>query len=116
MTGFPRWAAPHPWQDAGLPVPERVERLLAEMTLEEKVAQLGSRWIGHEPPGDADAGSTEQEPGEGDVAPQHNVAPMEDVFRRAGRHHWKMPHGTGSASSPGSTAALPCRAARVRPS
>ncbi len=85
MTASPAGPAPHPWQDAGLPVPERVERLLAEMTLEEKVAQLGSRWIGHEPPGDADAGSTEQEPGEGEVAaPQHNVAPMEDVFRRAG--------------------------------
>src|SRR4051812_38341959 len=55
------------------------------MTLEEKVAQLGSRWIGHEPPPASGGPDGEQAPGEGDApAPQHNVAPMEDVFRRAG--------------------------------
>jgi beta-xylosidase len=73
------------WQDVSLPIADRVERLLAEMTLEEKVAQLGSRWIGHEPPPASGGPDGEQAPGEGDApAPQHNVAPMEDVFRTAG--------------------------------
>lgn len=35
-----------PWQDARLPVAERVRLLSAAMTLEEKVAQLGSVWVG----------------------------------------------------------------------
>ena len=63
------------WRDPALPVADRVEALLAQMTLEEKVAQLGSRWIGN----DTDA------PGNGDDPPgEHNVAPMEDVFATAG--------------------------------
>ena len=33
-----------PWTDPGLPRAERISLLLAEMTLEEKVAQLGSAW------------------------------------------------------------------------
>ena len=37
-----------PWRDPALPVADRVEALLAEMTLEEKVAQLGSRWVGND--------------------------------------------------------------------
>ena len=36
---------------------ERVELLLAEMTLEEKVAQLGSRWVGNDAADDGGAGS-----------------------------------------------------------
>ena len=40
--------AAQPWHDTTLPVAERVERLLAAMTLEEKVAQLGSRWDGND--------------------------------------------------------------------
>jgi beta-glucosidase len=34
------------WQDTTRSVAERVEQLLAEMTLEEKIGQLGSRWVG----------------------------------------------------------------------
>ena len=34
-----------PWLDAALPVEQRVDALLAAMTLPEKVAQLGSLWI-----------------------------------------------------------------------
>jgi beta-glucosidase-like glycosyl hydrolase len=69
------------WQDRTLPAADRVELLLEQMTLEEKVAQLGSRWIGGSlPDNEADPG---QEPAaEGDT--NHTVAPMQDVFA-AGR-------------------------------
>lgn len=53
--------APSPWQDPERPVTERVADLLGHMTLEEKVAQLGSAWMGSS--------------GEGD-----GVAPMQDAF------------------------------------
>ncbi|WP_369054283.1 beta-xylosidase/alpha-l-arabinosidase [Kineococcus terrestris] len=35
----------HEWQDPALPLSERVEKLLAAMTLEEKLGQLGSVWL-----------------------------------------------------------------------
>ena len=53
------------------PVAERVELLLREMTLEEKVAQLGSRWVGND--------MQPTEPGRRPRA-DLNVAPMQDVF------------------------------------
>jgi beta-xylosidase len=53
--------APSPWQDPERPVTERVADLLGRMTLEEKIAQLGSVWMGSS--------------GEGD-----GVAPMQDAF------------------------------------
>ena len=62
-----------PWQDRALPVAERVEALLAEMTLEEKVGQLGSRWVGN------DMQHSDPDP---DVT--LNVAPMQDVFAASG--------------------------------
>ncbi|MEV6633024.1 glycoside hydrolase family 3 N-terminal domain-containing protein [Actinoplanes sp. NPDC051470] len=62
-----------PWQDESLSPTARADALLAAMTLEEKVAQLGSRWIGHEVDG---SGSPDAE---GDVAP------MMDVFAASGR-------------------------------
>ena len=34
-----------PYRDAGRPVGERVADLLGRMTVEEKVAQLGSAWV-----------------------------------------------------------------------
>ena len=52
------------WRDPSRTVEERVEALLAEMTLPEKVAQLGSIWLGFDQAG-----------GE--------VAPMQNVFSRA---------------------------------
>lgn len=63
-----------PWQDPAVPTAERVELLLEEMSLEEKVAQLGSRWAGNDMAPDAQ------------TAPdgEHNVAPMQDVFAAAG--------------------------------
>ncbi|WAL68204.1 glycoside hydrolase family 3 C-terminal domain-containing protein [Amycolatopsis cynarae] len=51
------------WHDPSLSAGERAQALLAEMTLEEKIAQLGSAW-----------------PGNDDVS--GNVAPMQDVFAR----------------------------------
>lgn len=35
----------HPYQDARLPIEQRVDDLLSRMTVEEKIAQLGSLWI-----------------------------------------------------------------------
>jgi beta-xylosidase len=69
------------WQDPTLPAAERVELLLEQMTLEEKVAQLGSRWIGGSLP-DADADPGQEPAADGDA--NHTVAPMQDVFA-AGR-------------------------------
>ena len=50
-----------PWTDTSLPIAERVESLLGEMTLDEKLAQLGSAWVG------ANLGSG-------------NVAPLQEAF------------------------------------
>ena len=50
-----------PWRDPTRPVHERVEDLLARMTLAEKIAQLGSIWMGASGDGDG-------------------VAPMQDLF------------------------------------
>jgi beta-glucosidase len=62
-----------PWQDPARPVAERVELLLARMTIEEKIAQLGSRWVGNDMQDDG------TDPGE-----TLNVAPMQDVFAASG--------------------------------
>ena len=61
------------WHDTTRPVADRVAALLDEMSLEEKVAQLGSRWIGNNLRGSG-----------ADDAAGHNVAPMEDVFATSG--------------------------------
>ena len=69
-------ATPRPWQNTSLPAAERVELLLAELTIEEKAAQLGSRWVGN------DMHAREQSPEPNDfagAAPTPNVAPLEHV-------------------------------------
>ncbi|HAY42930.1 MAG TPA: glycosyl hydrolase, partial [Micrococcaceae bacterium] len=53
------------WRNAALSIAERVAALMEEMTIEEKVSQLGSYWI--RPQEDNDSG-------------EGNVAPMEDTF------------------------------------
>jgi beta-glucosidase len=69
------------WQDPTLPTADRVELLLEQMTLEEKVAQLGSRWIGGSlPDAEADSGQGPAADRDGGLA----VAPMQEVFA-AGR-------------------------------
>ena len=69
------------WQDPTLPAADRVDLLLEQMTLEEKVAQLGSRWIGGALP-DPEADSSQGPAADSDA--NHTVAPMQDVFA-AGR-------------------------------
>ncbi|WP_433016150.1 beta-glucosidase family protein [Kribbella sp. CA-294648] len=61
------------WRNPALPAEKRAELLLQAMTPAEKVAQLGSRWIGN------DMAETEQPAEE-----QLNVAPMQDVFSAGG--------------------------------
>ncbi|WP_214409247.1 glycoside hydrolase family 3 N-terminal domain-containing protein [Sphaerisporangium fuscum] len=82
MTALDRTSAAErilpPWQDPTRPPAERVDALLAELTLEEKVGQLGSRWIGNDMrPGQ------EEEPDDEAAGPL-NVAPMQDVFAASG--------------------------------
>jgi beta-glucosidase-like glycosyl hydrolase len=69
------------WQDPTLPAADRVELLLEQMTLEEKVAQLGSRWIGGGLP-DAEVDSGQEATTGGDT--NRTVAPMQDVFAAGG--------------------------------
>ncbi|WP_019815684.1 beta-xylosidase/alpha-l-arabinosidase, partial [Saccharomonospora saliphila] len=53
----------HDWQDTSASARQRARALLAELTLEEKLAQLGGAWPGNE-------------------TVEGNVAPMQDVFSR----------------------------------
>ncbi|GAA1642837.1 glycoside hydrolase family 3 N-terminal domain-containing protein [Kribbella alba] len=75
-----------PWQNTSLPAAKRAELLLQAMTLEEKLAQLGSRWIGNDM---ADA----EVPAEESL----NVAPLQDVFAESGAVSLKEAsrHGLG---------------------
>ncbi|MDX6264763.1 MAG: beta-xylosidase, partial [Kribbellaceae bacterium] len=66
------------WRDVALPVEKRAELLLQAMTLAEKVAQLGSRWVGNDM-ADSDTAGTEKP-----VEEQLNVAPLQDVFAAGG--------------------------------
>ncbi|MFI6078634.1 glycoside hydrolase family 3 N-terminal domain-containing protein [Actinoplanes sp. NPDC051343] len=65
-----------PWRDPARPVAERVDLLLGAMTLDEKVAQLGSRWVGND--------MSDEEPAPADEGETLNVAPMADVFAASG--------------------------------
>ena len=69
------------WQDPALSTADRVDLLLEQMTLEEKVAQLGSRWIGGRLP-DAGADSGQEPTADGDA--NRTVAPMQEVFAAGG--------------------------------
>ncbi|MEU8228319.1 glycoside hydrolase family 3 N-terminal domain-containing protein [Actinoplanes sp. NPDC048967] len=64
------------WHDQSRSEADRVTSLLAHMTLEEKVAQLGSRWVSNDMEHDEEpAAETET---------NLNVAPMQDVFAASG--------------------------------
>ncbi|AYY15590.1 glycosyl hydrolase [Actinobacteria bacterium YIM 96077] len=77
-----------PWRDASLPVSERIDALLAAMSLEEKVGQLYGVWVGVDPSGD-------------EVAPhQHTLADADLDFNTLIRH------GLGQLTRPFGTAAV----------
>ncbi|QDP97001.1 glycosyl hydrolase [Microlunatus elymi] len=90
----------HSWNDADLPVAERVDRLLAELTVEEKIGQLGSFW-----PRDSNREDGESKAADpvavhagpdSDTSPSGEVAPMQAVFD-AGRRGFDRTaeHGLG---------------------
>lgn len=79
------------WQDPARPAAERVEMLLAEMTLAEKVGQLGSRWVGNDVDEEAEAAEKDAQTDRPErvdhSTSEHetlNVAPMQDVFAASG--------------------------------
>ena len=74
------------WRDTARPIADRVEALLAAMTLEERAGQLGSRWVGN---GAAAGGGADEAPRgrrahDAAAGADLNVAPMQDVFAAAG--------------------------------
>ena len=73
MSQQPDTRSESAWQDETLPLPQRVELLLAAMTLEEKIGQLGSRWVGNNVGGEPGVEGTDVQ-----------VAPMQDVFAASG--------------------------------
>ncbi|THA75642.1 glycosyl hydrolase [Streptomyces sp. A0642] len=70
-----------PWTDTALPTDERVEALLARLTLEEKVAQLSSSWEDVEPAGP-------------------EVAPGTSLFERVGDLTETARNGLGQLTRP----------------
>jgi beta-xylosidase len=76
------------WADPSLPVIERAESLLAELTLEEKVAQLCSAWEDVEPAGP-------------------EVAPGSSLFGLVGSLADTARHGLGQLTRPYGTVARP---------
>ena len=69
-----------PWRNTTLSVADRVELLLQEMTLEERVGQLGSRWVGNDMQAET---STDHGPAT-EPEDTFNVAPLQDVFAAGG--------------------------------
>ncbi len=69
------------WRDPARSTDDRVALLLADLTLEEKVAQLGSRWVGNDMTPAADSTETGS-PSDTDAT--FIVAPMQDVFAASG--------------------------------
>ena len=90
----PRVSGPRvtgPWNDAELPVDDRVKALLAQMTLEEKVSQLGSHWQ-----------MLEGEGTDGEVAPMEDAMSSGKLpFEREivdGEGHLTRTYGTAAIS------------------
>ncbi|MEV5843419.1 glycoside hydrolase family 3 N-terminal domain-containing protein [Streptomyces sp. NPDC051985] len=77
-----------PWADPDRPADERVEALLARLTLEEKVAQLSSTWEDVEPAGP-------------------EVAPGTNLFGRVGDLDETARHGLGQLTRPYGTLPRP---------
>ncbi|MEV6344199.1 glycoside hydrolase family 3 N-terminal domain-containing protein [Actinoplanes sp. NPDC051851] len=96
------------WRDPTRTVAERVEALLATMTLEQKLAQLGSYWPREE--------EKQQDP-EGDVAPlAHAMRPLHDDFESAienGLGHITRAFGSGEVTPERGTAQVREMQARI---
>ncbi|MFE6821705.1 glycoside hydrolase family 3 N-terminal domain-containing protein [Streptomyces sp. NPDC057690] len=87
-NGLPHTADDRPWADSTLPTSERVEALLARLTLPEKVAQLSSTWE------DIEADGPE-------------VAPGSNHFGRVGDLDEVARHGLGQLTRPYGTLPRP---------
>ena len=70
---MPQHPTDRPWTETSRSLEDRVELLLAAMTLEEKVGQLGSRWVGNNLAGEPGVEGSDLQ-----------VAPMQDVFAASG--------------------------------
>ncbi|MER5472172.1 glycoside hydrolase family 3 N-terminal domain-containing protein [Streptomyces sp. NPDC002685] len=86
--GIPQREDDRPWTDPALPMPDRVEALLARLTLPEKVAQLSSAWEDVEPAGP-------------------EVAPGTSIFDRVGDLAETARHGLGQLTRPYGTVPRP---------
>ena len=86
--GLPQEESDRPWTDPALPVAERVEALLARLTVPEKVAQLSSTWE------DIEADGPE-------------VAPGSNHFGRVGDLDETARHGLGQLTRPYGTLPRP---------
>ncbi|SDZ45695.1 beta-xylosidase [Micromonospora pattaloongensis] len=93
-----------PWQDPSLPAEERVEDLLARLTLEEKLAQLSGMWLG--------ATATEH-----DMAPHQHDLVDETLdwteLTRSGLGQLTRPFGTAPVDPAAGAAALARRQAEI---
>src|SRR3954449_6345238 len=76
-----RFPAMMPWTDTERPLDERVDALLAEMTLDEKLAQLASVWVGAE-------------------LSSGDVAPMAEAFSDPAPWTEASAHGMGHITRP----------------
>ncbi|SDU93608.1 beta-glucosidase [Microlunatus sagamiharensis] len=112
------------WRRSDLPVAERVDALMAELTLEEKVGQLGSRWLGREDHdaddsdfapvgGEAGAAADSDEANGADEADaSRNVAPMQEQFSTGPGLEEASRHGLGHLTRIyGSTPVTPAQGA-----
>lgn len=86
--GLPQEESDRPWTDPALPVADRVDALLARLTLPEKVAQLSSTWE------DIEADGPE-------------VAPGSNHFGRVGDLDETARHGLGQLTRPYGTLPRP---------
>jgi beta-xylosidase len=73
ITGAGTGAGAEIWRDPACPVDERVADLLSRMTLEEKIAQLGSVWMGAVADGDGVAPMQDQF--------SHELAPLDELIK-----------------------------------
>lgn len=71
------------WNDVNAPAEDRAEALLKDMTLTEKLHQLGSYWVR-----DEERAAPAPDPSSGSKKDDHQVAPMENQFK-ADHLPWK---------------------------